>query len=298
MIGFGSIRRRGVPDFRGPLFHAADAAPSAGRRRSLASTARRFGGSLAQAPAAGSRRESDGHAWRHTHGQASQLQRARGTMMMELGGRIGAGVRVRCWRSSAPTTSSRAAARAASSRRVAGTARSSTAGRLGFQMDSTKSADRTCAGLRSRASMRWSSRARSMAAQWILPARLEAEKIVYDVRPTDEAGRAPDSGYGSAVQAVGIIETTSIAKYGGFPYVMCETHRRRVCSGMDHRSTARASKYGAGQTIDIALYDCAFSAMATFLRGRWPGEGATQRPGNRHAMVAPWNVCRRATAGS
>jgi crotonobetainyl-CoA:carnitine CoA-transferase CaiB-like acyl-CoA transferase len=50
---------------------------------------------------------------------------------------------------------------------------------------------------------------------------------------------------------------------------------------------------GGGQAIDMALYDCAFAAMATFLPRLLDGSGATvRRVGNRHAMASPWNVYR------
>jgi crotonobetainyl-CoA:carnitine CoA-transferase CaiB-like acyl-CoA transferase len=48
---------------------------------------------------------------------------------------------------------------------------------------------------------------------------------------------------------------------------------------------------GNGQAIDMALYDCAFGAMATFLPRLLDGSGSEiGRVGNRHAMTSPWNV--------
>lgn len=50
---------------------------------------------------------------------------------------------------------------------------------------------------------------------------------------------------------------------------------------------------GIGQAIDMALYDCAFAAMATFLPRLMDGSGSqVGRLGNRHAMASPWNVYR------
>ena len=51
---------------------------------------------------------------------------------------------------------------------------------------------------------------------------------------------------------------------------------------------------GTGQPIDIALHDCAFAAMSSFLtRLLHAGEAADiRRLGNRHALSAPWNVYR------
>src|SRR5689334_25197288 len=43
----------------------------------------------------------------------------------------------------------------------------------------------------------------------------------------------------------------------------------------------------------MALYDCAFAAMATFLPRLLDGSGSqVRRVGNRHAMASPWNVYR------
>ncbi|TCT04367.1 CaiB/BaiF CoA-transferase family protein [Aquabacter spiritensis] len=56
-----------------------------------------------------------------------------------------------------------------------------------------------------------------------------------------------------------------------------------------------ARRTGLVQTIDMALYDCAFAAMATFLPRLLAGEdGSPERIGNRHAMISPWNVFRAA----
>jgi crotonobetainyl-CoA:carnitine CoA-transferase CaiB-like acyl-CoA transferase len=50
---------------------------------------------------------------------------------------------------------------------------------------------------------------------------------------------------------------------------------------------------GVNQLIDMALYDCAFAAMATFLPRVLIGdEEPIRRIGNRHPMIAPWNVYR------
>ena len=48
---------------------------------------------------------------------------------------------------------------------------------------------------------------------------------------------------------------------------------------------------GSGQRIDMALYDCAFASMSTFLPRLVDGsDSSVVRVGNRHAMAAPWNV--------
>jgi crotonobetainyl-CoA:carnitine CoA-transferase CaiB-like acyl-CoA transferase len=47
-----------------------------------------------------------------------------------------------------------------------------------------------------------------------------------------------------------------------------------------------------GQAIDMALFDCAFYAMSTFLPQVLTGGTAARRVGNRHSMASPWNVYR------
>lgn len=48
---------------------------------------------------------------------------------------------------------------------------------------------------------------------------------------------------------------------------------------------------GKAQSIDMALYDCAVNAMATFFPSHFGG-GRPHRLGNRHSMAAPWNAYR------
>lgn len=48
---------------------------------------------------------------------------------------------------------------------------------------------------------------------------------------------------------------------------------------------------GIAQMIDMALYDCAVNAMATFFPSHFGG-GKPRRLGNRHSMAAPWNAYR------
>jgi crotonobetainyl-CoA:carnitine CoA-transferase CaiB-like acyl-CoA transferase len=45
---------------------------------------------------------------------------------------------------------------------------------------------------------------------------------------------------------------------------------------------------GAGQEIEVSLYDCAVNAQATFLPLHFAGR-VPRRAGNRHSMCAPWN---------
>ncbi len=46
---------------------------------------------------------------------------------------------------------------------------------------------------------------------------------------------------------------------------------------------------GVGQRIDMALYDTAFNALATFLPAHFAGKAA-RRLGNGHSMAVPWNA--------
>jgi crotonobetainyl-CoA:carnitine CoA-transferase CaiB-like acyl-CoA transferase len=65
-----------------------------------------------------------------------------------------------------------------------------------------------------------------------------------------------------------------------------------VCAAASTVAALRIQRAcGAGQRIDMALYDCAFQAMATFLPRPLAGNpDPIRRAGNRHAMIAPWNV--------
>ena len=48
---------------------------------------------------------------------------------------------------------------------------------------------------------------------------------------------------------------------------------------------------GRGQTIEVALFDCAFSTLSTFLPFHFTGKPVT-RSGNRHVLASPWNAYR------
>lgn len=102
----------------------------------------------------------------------------------------------------------------------------------------------------------------------------------------------PDSEW--QVQArSGIVETTGLGEGPPtlipFPAIEMITAGYAAASILAAARVRRAS--GAGQRIDMALYDCAFSSMATFLpKVLVGGSGAIRRLGNKHAMIAPWNV--------
>lgn len=50
---------------------------------------------------------------------------------------------------------------------------------------------------------------------------------------------------------------------------------------------------GFGQDVEIAMYDCAFSTLSTFLPFHFVGRSVT-RAGNRHVLASPWNAYRAA----
>jgi crotonobetainyl-CoA:carnitine CoA-transferase CaiB-like acyl-CoA transferase len=48
---------------------------------------------------------------------------------------------------------------------------------------------------------------------------------------------------------------------------------------------------GRGQSIEIAMFDCAFSTLSTFLPFHFVGK-TVSRSGNRHVLASPWNAYR------
>lgn len=48
---------------------------------------------------------------------------------------------------------------------------------------------------------------------------------------------------------------------------------------------------GRGQDVEVAMYDCAFSTLSTFLPFHFVGRPVT-RSGNRHVLASPWNAYR------
>jgi crotonobetainyl-CoA:carnitine CoA-transferase CaiB-like acyl-CoA transferase len=108
-----------------------------------------------------------------------------------------------------------------------------------------------------------------------------------------DAGRTDDE---LEIQArTGIIDTTGNAGSQpvaiSTPVVEYQAGSYAAAALLAALRCARSS--GQGQTVEIALYDCAFAAMATFLPGLLSGTSNTvNRIGNRHAMISPWNVFR------
>jgi crotonobetainyl-CoA:carnitine CoA-transferase CaiB-like acyl-CoA transferase len=96
------------------------------------------------------------------------------------------------------------------------------------------------------------------------------------------------------VQAVsGIIDTTGFAESPPTPIALpIVEFMTGIYAAAACQAALRVRRLGGGgQLIDMALYDCAFGALATFLPKLVSGEsGDIARMGNRHSMAAPWNV--------
>lgn len=131
----------------------------------------------------------------------------------------------------------------------------------------------------------------------IVPSDTLGHSIVCDITAYGRrgllAGR-PDSEL--QIQAVsGIVETTGtgddLPLPIPLPIVEFMTGVYAAAATIAALMVRRAS--GVNQLIDMALYDCAFAAMATFLPRVLIGdEEPIGRMGNRHPMIAPWNVYR------
>ena len=119
--------------------------------------------------------------------------------------------------------------------------------------------------------------------------------IVCEVTAYGSTG--PDAGRADSelsIQArTGIIHTTGNAGSEpvaiSTPVVEYQAGAYAAAAVLAALRCARSS--GQGQTVEVALYDCAFAAMATFLPGLISGTSSVvNRIGNRHAMISPWNV--------
>jgi len=132
-------------------------------------------------------------------------------------------------------------------------------------------------------------------AAW--PRADDARKVVCDITAYGrEGGRAgvPDGEF--QIQAVsGITETTGLSDGPPVPIVIpvVEYMTGIYAAGAAVAALRVTQVSGVGQFIDMALYDCAFAAMATFLPRVLIGSSEPiKRIGNQHTMIAPWNVYR------
>ena len=132
-----------------------------------------------------------------------------------------------------------------------------------------------------------------------LQERLPAQAIVCDVSAFGSSG--PMTGVAATdaqVQAMsGIMDTTGPAD--GLP-VQLPIPVIEQLSGIYAASGVLACVLGQGcqstgrPSVEIALYDVAFSAVTAFLAPTFMGTAGAElsRVGNRHTMAAPWNVYR------
>lgn len=118
------------------------------------------------------------------------------------------------------------------------------------------------------------------------------EAVVCDI--TAFGSGAPETASEWQIQALsGIVETTGMADGAPVPVALpIIEFMTGVCAAASTVAALRVQRTcGAGQRIGMALYDCAFLAMATFLPKPLAGSpDPICRAGNRHAMIAPWNV--------
>ena len=121
------------------------------------------------------------------------------------------------------------------------------------------------------------------------------EHIVCDITAFGDSGPLSGVAYSDAmVQAVsGMVDTTGDPAHppspAGFPIL-------EFCAGIYAAAAIVVALrvrrlHGRGQSIDIALFDCAMSTMSTFLPFHMTGRPVT-RAGNRHTLAAPWNAYR------
>lgn len=125
----------------------------------------------------------------------------------------------------------------------------------------------------------------------------DADRIDCNVTAFGDSGPLAGQPFSDAqIQAVsGILDTTGIAAGPPspirLPIVEFMTGVYAAAACLAALRVRRAG--GGGQKIDMALYDCAFVGMSTFLPTLLSGSKPTiSRIGNRHSMTAPWNVYR------
>jgi crotonobetainyl-CoA:carnitine CoA-transferase CaiB-like acyl-CoA transferase len=125
---------------------------------------------------------------------------------------------------------------------------------------------------------------------------LSSHAVVCDVSAygRTSANKAADTEL--QIQALtGIVETTGLSGASplALPFPAVELMTGVYGAGAILAALKVRCLTGRGQLIDMALYDCAFAAMATFLPRVLTGDKTPiRRMGNRHPMIAPWNVYR------
>jgi crotonobetainyl-CoA:carnitine CoA-transferase CaiB-like acyl-CoA transferase len=121
--------------------------------------------------------------------------------------------------------------------------------------------------------------------------------VVCDITAFGSTGPLAKQGYSDLqVQAFsGIVDTTGMADGQpvpiGVPIVEFMTGTYAAAATLAALRVKRLS--GIGQLIDMALYDCAFASLFTFMNGVLHlKKSSKSRVGNRHPLVAPWNLYR------
>ena len=119
------------------------------------------------------------------------------------------------------------------------------------------------------------------------------EQIICDITAFGSSGPLSGRPYSDAlVQAIaGLADTTGDPDAGpsliGFPFCEVSAGIYAAASTLVAQRVRRTR--GIGQLIDVALFDCAVSALSTFLPFHAVGKAVT-RAGNRHSLAAPWNA--------
>ena len=123
----------------------------------------------------------------------------------------------------------------------------------------------------------------------------EASTIVCDVTAFGRSGPLANRNYSDAlVQAMtGVLDTTGDPEG---PPALTQIPVIEWASGLYALAGILAAlrardRYGFAQAVEIALYDCAISALTTFLPGYFVGK-EPQRMGNHHPSMSPWNAYR------
>ena len=125
----------------------------------------------------------------------------------------------------------------------------------------------------------------------------DTARVVCNVTAYGDSGSLAGTPHTEAqVQALsGILDTTGPAETPPTPIRLpLLEFMTGIYAAVACQAALRVLRRGdGGQLIDMALYDCAFSAMSTFLAKPLSGDdGDVGRLGNRHSMAAPWNIYR------